>query len=166
MSFDAWVYFTQLGELAALADASPETSIILNHIGAPLGVGPYAAKRAEVFDVWSRAISSLAERPNVSVKLGGLGMPAYGFGFENRASPPSSVDLAEAWRPYLLHCIEAFGPDRSMFESNFPVDKQSCSYRVLWNAFKRIVRTASADEKRALFAGSARRLYRLPELIE
>lgn len=161
LSFDAWVYFTQLGEVAALADAFPDTSIILNHIGAPLGIGYYATRRDEVFAAWSRGIDALAARPNVSVKLGGLGMAAYGFGFAERTQPASSEELADAWRPYILHCIEAFGPDRCMFESNFPVDKQVCSYRTLWNAFKRIAAGASADEKRALFSDNARRLYRL-----
>lgn len=161
LRFDAWVYFTQLGDLAALADAFPETPIILNHIGAPLGVGYYADRRNEVFAAWSKGIAELARRPNVTVKLGGLGMAAYGFGFENRERPAASEDLAAAWRPYIEHCILAFGASRCMFESNFPLDKQAFSYRTMWNAFKRIVSGASENEKNALFFGTAVREYAL-----
>jgi L-fuconolactonase len=161
LRFDAWVYFTQLGDVADLADAFPETPIILNHIGAPLGIGYYAERRADVFDQWSRGITALAERPNVTVKLGGLGMAAYGFDLANRDRPASSAELAECWRPYIEHCIAAFGAPRAMFESNFPVDKQACSYRTLWNAFKRIAINYSATEKAQLFEGTAARVYGL-----
>jgi predicted TIM-barrel fold metal-dependent hydrolase len=137
---------------------------VLNHVGGPLGIGPYAECRDETFTVWSRAIQRLATCPNVTVKLGGLGMVAYGFGFDALPEPPDSVRLAEAWRPYIETCIAAFGPDRSMFESNFPVDKQSYGYGVGWNAFKRLTQDYSADERRELFAGAARRAYRLPEI--
>ncbi|MBJ7439518.1 MAG: amidohydrolase family protein [Sphingopyxis sp.] len=160
MRFDAWVYFTQLADLAELA-ATAETPVILNHIGAPLGIGPYAARRGDVFAIWSAGIRALAARPNVSVKIGGMGMPSYGFGFESRDSPASSAELARAWRPYVELCIEAFGTDRCMFESNFPVDKASCSYRTLWNSFKRLAEDASTDQKAALFEGTARRVYDL-----
>ena len=161
LSFDAWLYFTQLGELADLARAFPETKLILNHCGAPLGIGPYAGKREEVFAAWRQGIAELARCPNVHVKLGGLGMRVMGFGFEAKPLPPTSTDLAEAWRPYLETCIAAFGPDRAMFESNFPVDKQSCAYPVLWNAFKRIAVSYSEDEKKKLFSGTASKVYRL-----
>lgn len=161
LRFDAWVYFTQLGNIAALADAFPDTPIILNHIGAPLGIGYYADRRAEVFELWRGGILDLAERSNVSVKLGGLGMTAYGFGFADRPTPASSLELADAWRTYIDHCVGAFGVDRCMFESNFPVDKQVCSYRTLWNAFKRLATNASEDEKSALFGGTAIRVYDL-----
>lgn len=163
LRFDAWIFFTQLTELAELAAAFPDTSIILDHIGAPLGIGPYATRRSEVFDEWSRGMAALAARPNVAVKVGGLGMPSYGFGFETRDSPASSADLAAAWRPYVERCLELFGAHRAMFESNFPVDKVTCSYRTLWNAFKRLAAAASADEREALFAGTARRVYDLAE---
>jgi L-fuconolactonase len=161
MRFDAWIYFHQLGELESLAVAFPETPIILNHIGAPLGIGPYASRRNEVFNTWSTGIRALARHANVSVKLGGLGMESYGFGFEARENPASSAELAEAWRPYVELCIEAFGPHRCMFESNFPVDKVTASYRTLWNAFKRIAAGASETEKDALFNATARRIYDL-----
>ena len=161
LRFDAWIYFHQLDELRDLARAFPETTIILNHIGAPLGIGPYAERRNQVFDAWSADMRALAACPNVVVKLGGLGMPSYGFGFDLRDTPAPSAELAEAWRPYIELCIEAFSPARCMFESNFPVDKASCSYRTLWNAFKRIAAGASEDEKAALFEGTARHVYDL-----
>ncbi len=161
LGFDAWIYFTQLAELAELAAAFPETRIVLDHLGAPLGVGPYASRRREVFERWARGVDALAAHANVSVKLGGLGMPSYGFGFEQRETPASSAELAAAWRPYVERVIERFGADRCMFESNFPVDKVSCSYRTLWNAFKRLAAGASAAEREALFGGTARRVYDL-----
>jgi len=161
LTFDAYIYFTQLGQLADLAGAYPDTGVILNHVGAPLGIGPYAGRREEVFAAWSRSIVKLARRPNVTVKIGGMGMPAYGFGFHEQATPPSSEDLAAVWRPYVETCIDAFGADRCMFESNFPVDKKSYSYSVLWNALKRLSIDYSADERRALFSGTAARIYRI-----
>lgn len=166
LSFDAWMFHPQLGELVALADAFPETSIVLDHVGTPLGVGPYQGRKDEVFSRWSADIGRLAQRPQVTVKLGGLGMAFTGFDFHRRGLPPSSEELARAWRPYIERCIEAFGPARCMFESNFPVDKASCGYGVLWNAFKCLAAGASATEKAALFGGTAARVYRLevPEL--
>jgi len=161
LGFDAWVYFTQLDEVAGLAAAFPDTPITLDHLGGPLGVGPYAGRRQAVFEAWREGMNLLARRPNVTVKLGGLGMAAYGFRFEMRDRPPSSEELATAWGPYIIHCIEAFGPDRCMFESNFPVDGQSCSYRTLWNAFKRVAADCSEGDKAALFGGTATRVYRL-----
>ena len=161
LSFDAWMFHPQLDELADLADAFEHTPIVLNHAGTPLGVGPYRERRDEVFAAWRASIDRLARRPQVAVKLGGLGMAFTGFDFHRRARPPSSQELAQAWRPYVEHCIEAFGPGRCMFESNFPVDKASCSYGVLWNAFKRLATGASPDEKAALFGRTAARIYRL-----
>jgi L-fuconolactonase len=161
LSFDAWVYHPQLPDVVELARAFPEIVIVLDHVGGPLGVGPYAGRRDEVFHAWRAGIRDVAACPNVRVKLGGLGMLHPGFDFQLHEQPPSSATLATAWRPYLETCIEAFGPDRGMFESNFPVDKQSCGYRALWNAFKRITAGASGDEKAALFAGTARETYRL-----
>jgi len=162
LSFDAWLYHTQLQELADLARAFPETAIILDHVGGAIGIGPYAGKRKETFVAWESGIHAVAACPNVYVKLGGLGMRLFGFEFAEAQRPPTSQALADAWRPYIDTCIAAFGPQRAMFESNFPVDKGCCSYGVLWNAFKRIVTGASADEKAALFSATARKVYRLP----
>jgi L-fuconolactonase len=161
LSFDAWMYHTQLSELVDLARAFPGTQIVLDHVGGAIGLGPHAGKRDEVFVAWSRQLHELATCPNVSVKLGGLGMRMFGFTHHLGELPPSSEELAAAWRPYIETCIAAFGPERAMFESNFPVDKGSCSYRVLWNAFKRIAGGCSAAERAALFAGTATKLYRL-----
>jgi L-fuconolactonase len=161
LSFDAFMYFTQLGELADLARAFPDTPIVLNHVGGAIGIGPYAGKRDEVFAQWKGRIEELARCPNVHIKLGGLGMRLFGFDVHAGAMPPSSEQLAAAWRPYIETCIAAFGPERAMFESNFPVDKGSGSYPVFWNAFKRIAAGCSAAEKAALFCGTASRFYRL-----
>lgn len=161
LSFEAWHYHTQFAELVELARGFPDLPIILNHVGGPLGTGPYAGNRQEVFQVWRRGIVELATCPNVVVKLGGLGMVSMGFGWHERPQPPSSEELAEAWAPYYLLCIEMFGPNRCMFESNFPVDKVSCSYTVLWNAFKRISANFSPVERAALFRNTAARTYRL-----
>lgn len=163
LTFDAWMYHTQLGELVEVARSNPDATIILDHVGGALGIGPYAGLRDQVFGEWRKSIHQLAQCPNVHVKLGGLGMRLFGFDVHEGALPPSSQQLAEAWRPYVETCIEAFGAARSMFESNFPVDKGSCSYQTLWNAFKRIAAGASSAEKRALFAGTATRIYRLDE---
>jgi len=161
LSFEAWQFHPQLPEVTALARAFPETLILLNHVGGPLGIGPYEGRREEVFEAWRRDVRELAKEPNVWVKLGGLGMAICGFGFHKREALPDSQELADAWRPYVETCIEAFGPERAMFESNFPVDKVSCSYRTLWNAFKRLASGASPDEKARLFRDSARKFYRL-----
>jgi predicted TIM-barrel fold metal-dependent hydrolase len=162
LSFDAWLYHPQLMELVDLARAFPDTPIVVNHIGGPLGIGPYAGKRKEVFQDWKRGMAALATCPNMVVKLGGLGMPRCGFGWHERATPPSSAELAEAMAPYYRWCIEQFGVDRCMFESNFPVDKISYSYHVLWNAFKRISEDFSPQERGALFYETAVKVYRLP----
>ena len=161
LSFDAWMYHPQLGELVDLARAFPETQIVLDHVGGAIGLGRYAGSRDEVFVEWSARIRELAVRPNVCVKLGGLGMRMFGFTVHTSELPPSSEDLAAAWRPYIETCIAAFGPERAMFESNFPVDKGSCGYAVLWNAFKRITAGSSVAEKAALFAGTAAKFYQL-----
>ena len=158
-SFDAWVYHPQLDEVTSLADAFPDAKIVLNHCGGPVAINAY--KRDEVFPGWKKSIDALAKRPNVYVKLGGLGMRIGGFAFESQADPPSSQALADAWRPYIETCIAAFGPSRGMFESNFPVDKGSYSYWVFWNACKILAKGASAAEKADLFVGTAKRFYRL-----
>jgi len=161
MTFDAWLFHHQIPMLTNLARSFPETSIILNHIGAPLGVGPYANRRREVFEQWRTSLIDLGRCPNVVVKVGGLGMLFFGFDFHLRETPPSSDDLATVWRPYIETCIDIFGPDRCMFESNFPVDKQTCSYPVLCNAFKKVAAAYSAEDKAALFSRTASRVYRL-----
>ena len=161
LSFDAWMYFTQLGELVDLARAFPDTPIVLDHVGGAIGIGPYAGRRDEVFAEWRMRIAEVAACPNVCVKLGGLGMRLFGFGFHEGELPPNSERLAAAWRPYIETCIAAFGPERAMFESNFPVDKGSGGYPLFWNAFKRLAAGCSASEKTALFSGTARRFYRL-----
>jgi L-fuconolactonase len=161
LSFDAWLYHPQLGELADLARAFPATQIVLNHVGGPLAIGAYDGKRKEVFAQWSGAIRNLATCPNVHVKLGGIGMRINGYDFHTKADPPSSEELAAAWKPYIDTCIQAFGPARCMFESNFPVDKGSYGYGVFWNACKRLSRGLSDAERAELFSGTAARFYRL-----
>ena len=161
LSFESWQYHPQLPDAIDLARSFPETSIVLNHVGGILGVGIYAGQRQDILAGWKADISELAKCPNVTMKLGGLGMVSTGFDFHERALPPSSEDLAEAWRPYIEHCIQTFGVDRCMFESNFPPDKQSGGYTELWNAFKRITAGASAAEKTALYNGTAARVYRM-----
>ena len=161
LSFEAWQFHPQLPEVTDLARAFPETVLVLDHVGGPLGIGPYEGRRAEVFEGWKTDLAELAKSPNVVVKLGGLGMAICGFGFHKRATPASSQELAQAWRPYIETCIELFGAERCMFESNFPVDQVSCDYRTLWNALKRVAAGASADEKALLFRDVARRTYRL-----
>jgi len=161
LSFDAWLFHPQIDELADLARAFPEAMIVLNHVGGPIGIGAYSGRHKEVFPVWADSIKGLATCPNVFVKIGGLGMRLGGFGFHEQAEPPSSETLAATWRPYVETCIEAFGASRSMFESNFPVDKGSYSYSVFWNACKLLAQGASSGEKAGLFANTARRFYRL-----
>jgi predicted TIM-barrel fold metal-dependent hydrolase len=158
---DLWVFDHQLAELTDLARAFPSTQIVLNHGGTPLGAGRYAGKREERFSPWRQDLRALAACPNVSVKIGGLGMHVSGFASFNCKPPAGSAQLAAEWKPYVETCIEAFGAKRCMFESNFPVDKGTSSYATLWNAFKRLTMTASADEKAALFSGTARRIYKL-----
>jgi predicted TIM-barrel fold metal-dependent hydrolase len=161
LSFDAWVYHPQLPEVAQLARRFPGITIIVNHIGAPLGVGPYAGKRNEVFQEWSQGIAAIAACPNVAVKLGGVGSLRSGYDWHERAVKPSSQELALALKPYFEHCIERFGVERCMFESNFPVEKSSNGYVNLWNAFKRITQHYSISERGALFHDTAARLYRI-----
>lgn len=157
--FDAWLYHSQLEELTSLAQAFPQQLIVLDHVGGPLGIGPYQGKRDEVFRHWQANIRELARCENIVVKLGGLSMAINGFAWHKQEQPPNSVALAEATAPYLLFCIEQFGVERCMFESNFPVDKVSCSYGVLWNSFKRISAGFSAREKALLFHDTAVSVY-------
>jgi len=161
LTFEAWCYHRQIPDVTALARAFAGTTIILNHFGGPLGVGPYAGKADEVYAQWRTAISELATCPNVVVKLGGINMEMNGFGWHERSRPPGSQELMEATRRYYELTIEKFGVNRCMFESNFPVDKASCSYTVLWNSFKRLTAKSSAAEKAGLFHDTAARVYRL-----
>ena len=161
LSFDAWLFHPQIGELADLARAFPDTGIVLDHCGGPIGVGSYANRREEIFATWKASIQDIAKCPNVGVKLGGLAMRLLGYDFDRRPKPPSSEDAAAAWRPYIETCIEAFSAERCMFESNFPPDKGQCSYQVIFNAFKRIAAQYSEPEKTALFSGTATEFYRL-----
>ena len=162
LGFEAWLYHPQLPELIDLMETFPEARVVLNHVGGRIGIGRYAARQVEVRAEWARSIRALARYPGLSVKLGGLGMPLCGFGFETRREPVLSTELAAAWRPFFETCIDAFGVDRCMFESNFPVDRVSCSYRAAWNAFKRIAAGSSEAEKTALFSGTAARVYGIP----
>ena len=161
LSFDAWFYHPQMPEFIDLVRAFPHTTIILDHFGGPLGIGPYANQRDEIFAVWKEHIVELGKCPSVFAKLGGIVMPINGFGFHKQARPPSSDDIIAATGRYYRHVIDCFGPERCMFESNFAVDKQSVSYPVLWNAFKKMVADASEAEKSALFHDAAARAYRL-----
>ncbi len=161
LTFDAWLYHPQLPEIAELADAFPGTHIVLDHVGGPLGYAGYAGRHDEVRAAWRKSMAELARRQNIVVKLGGLGMAMGFFDFYRRPTPPGSQELAEAFRPWIETCIELFGVDRCMYESNFPVDKITSGYGVLWNAFKRISGGASASEKKALFSGTATRVYGL-----
>jgi len=164
LSLDCWLYHPQLDEVAQLADAYPDLIIILNHVGSPILGGPYRGRTHEVFAQWSAAIARVSERENVYVKLGAMPirMPSYDG---DRTLPPSSQEVATAWRPWMETCIEAFGSARSMYESNFPVQKRWCSYQVCWNAFKRISESASATEKADLFSGAAARAYRMGNVL-
>jgi L-fuconolactonase len=162
LTFESWVYHTQLPKLISLVDAAPEIPVVVNHFGGRVGIGPYAEAQDDVFRAWSTSIAELARRPNVRLKLGGIGMRLAGFGFLERDLPPTSEELAKAWRPYFEVCVDAFGPDRCMFESNFPVDKATATYRITWNTFKRLAASFTAEEKAKLFSGTAITAYRLP----
>jgi len=161
LTFEAWLYHRQIPDVTSLARTFPNTTIILNHFGGPLGIGPYAGRAKDVYAEWRGYISELATCPNVVAKLGGINMEINGFGWHERSRPPGSQELADATRHYYDFTIEKFGVDRCMFESNFPVDKASCSYTVLWNTFKRLASGFSASERAKLFHDTAARVYRL-----
>ena len=161
LSFEAWCFHTQITELTDLAQEFPNTRIVLNHFGGPLGVGPYAGRQDEVFEIWKGDVAKLAGCPNVYAKLGGINMDINGFGWEGQDRPPESSTLMDATRRFYDHTISCFGVSRCMFESNFPVDKLSCSYNTLWNSFKRMTEEYSADERTALFHDTANKFYRL-----
>ena len=159
--FEAVCRHPQLAEVVDLARAFPDTTFVLNHLGGVVGIGAYAGKREEIFAEWSKSLAALAACPNIVVKLGGINMDYSGFGWHEQAAPPTSEALRAATGRYYETAIELFGPDRCMFESNFPVDKISCSYPVLWNAFKRLTADYSSDERAKLFHDTAKRVYRL-----
>ncbi|HEY2686725.1 MAG TPA: amidohydrolase family protein [Steroidobacteraceae bacterium] len=161
LSFDAWLLEPQLPELIELVRANPDTPVVLDHVGTPLGIASYGGRREERFPVWRKHIQELAGLPQVSVKLGGLAMPFCNFPSFLQKPAASSSQLAGEWKPYIEVCIEAFGAERCMFESNFPVDSGACNYPTLWNAFKVLAKNYSAAEKHALFFGTAKRMYRL-----
>ena len=161
LSFEAWCYHPQIPELIDLARAHPDNRIVLDHFGGPIGIGPYASKKAEVFAQWKKDLAELAKCENVVAKLGGLNMEVNGYHWHDKPKPPTSAELCEATRPYFEYTIERFGPDRCLFESNFPVDKVSCSYGVCWNSFKRLTADYSAAEKAKLYHDTATRVYRL-----
>jgi len=161
MTFDAWLYHPQIGELTDLARTFPDVTIIFDHFGGPLGIGPYAGKQEEIFEQWAVDVSELAKCPNVYPKLGGIVMPINGFGWHKNALPATSDQIVEATGRYHHKMIELFGPERCMFESNFPVDKQSCSYVVLWNAFKKIAGRYSEQDRQCLFHDTAINAYKI-----
>jgi L-fuconolactonase len=165
LTFDAWLLEPQLGDLVDLARAFPDQQIVLDHCGTPLNIAGYRGKLPENFARWQQSIHDLAECPNVAVKLGGLAMAFCGMPEEGPDRGCGSEELAQAWDPYITNCIEAFGPERAMFESNYPVDRWGASYAVLWNAFKRLANGASDAEKRALFAGTAARIYDIEHVL-
>ena len=159
LTFEAWQFHPQLEELAELASAFPSARIVVNHLGGPVGIGPY--RREQIVPDWRKGIQAVAACSNVVIKLGGLAMPLNGFGWHKQPAPPSSEKLAEATRDYYLFCIDQFGPERCMFESNFPVDKISCSYTVLWNSFKRITAHLPTADRANLFQKTATNFYRI-----
>ena len=161
LSLEGWLYFPQMPELADFARSVPDLTIILNHIGGLFRIGSYSNRDAEVMAIWRRGIAAVADCPNITMKLGGVGMPHTGFDWHTRAQPIGSEELAESIAPFMTYCIEQFGPDRCMFESNFPVDKVSHSYNVMYNAFKRLSKGYSTSERAAMFHDTAARVYRI-----
>jgi predicted TIM-barrel fold metal-dependent hydrolase len=161
LSLEGWMYFPQLSELADFARSVPDLPIILNHIGGLLRDGPYANRDDEVLPAWRSGIAAVAECPNVTIKLGGIGMPRTGFDWHARDEPIGSEELADSMAPFMTYCIDQFGPDRCMFESNFPVDKVSYSYNVMYNAFKRLSKGYSSAERASMFHDTAVRMYRI-----
>lgn len=164
LTYDAMVYHPQLPALVDVCRACPETPIVIDHLGGFLGTGPYKDRREEILAFWLSAMADLAACENTFLKVGGIGMPMMGFRWDKQAQPPTSEELAAPWADPIRSVIELFGPQRCMFESNFPVDKRGAGYTVLWNAFKRIAADYSSDEKRDLFHDTAARAYRLPTL--
>ena len=161
LSLDFWIYHTQLNEMEKIARSLPDLTIILNHIGGPIHLGEYEGKQAATHREWRSAMMRLSTIPNINVKLGGLGMAVNGAKFHNNKFPPNSVQLSDVWKPWIYETIDMFGFDRCMFESNFPVDKGSCSYGALWNAFKILAKDMSDDEINKLFSKNAAKIYKI-----
>ena len=161
LSLDFWIYHTQLNEMEKIARSLPDLTIILNHIGGPIHLGEYEGKQAATHREWRSAMMRLSRIPNINVKLGGLGMAVNGAKFHNNKFPPNSVQLSDVWKPWIYETIDMFGFDRCMFESNFPVDKGSCSYGALWNAFKILAKDMSDDEINKLFSKNAAKIYKI-----
>ena len=159
LTFDAWHYHHQITDLSIFAERYPELIIIHDHFGGPLGVGPYEGKREEIFKKWKDDISLLSESKNVYAKLGGLAMPVNGWNFHKQDKPASSDQIVDLHQQYYLHTINCFGADRCMFESNFPVDRRSVTYHILWNAFKKMVSDYSDEDKNKLFFKNAKDVY-------
>jgi predicted TIM-barrel fold metal-dependent hydrolase len=166
LSLDTWVYHHQLRDLLDLVDAFPDLCVVIDHMGGLMGVAEHRSRHTAAFLDWVRDLRALAERPQVRMKVGGLGMPVFGFGFEHEPRPATSMELACAWQPYVDACIETFGTQRLLFETNFPVDKQSASCTAVWNAYKRMTRHLSEGERRDMFYRTACATYRLPELLQ
>lgn len=158
---DCWMYSEQLTEFAALVEAVPDVQFVLDHLGGPLAIGPFAGRRPEVLRRWREDLHTLAGFPNVAVKVGGLGLPLYGMGFEKRSAPPTSIEIARRWKAEVMFVIEQFGPERVMLESDFPIDKSSFPYRTIWNAHKRITADFSPSERAQMFSENAMRIYHL-----
>jgi predicted TIM-barrel fold metal-dependent hydrolase len=161
LTLDVWCFQTQMAEVIDVCRAFPNLTIIVNHIAGPIGIGPYRGRQDELFAAWSDGVRTLAALPNTFMKIGGLGMRFTGKDFHLGVDPPSSDRFSGVWRPYVDHCIQAFGPLRCMFESNFPVDKGMCSYPVLWNAYKKMSASYSTEERKAMLAGTAAQVYRI-----
>ncbi len=161
LTYDAWHYHYQNPEFAALARAVPDTMMVLDHFGTPLGVGPYEDRRGEIFEQWKLDVAEIARCDNVVAKIGGLAMPDNGFGWHTAERPPTSDEFVARQRRYYDHAIECFGPERCMFESNFPIDRFSLSYRVLWNGLKKIAAPFSPSERDAMLFANAAKVYRL-----
>lgn len=161
LSYDTWHYHYQNRDFLELARNVPGTTMVLDHFGTPLGVGPYESQREHIFEQWKTDIVDIARCDNVVAKIGGLAMPDNGFGWHTAERPPTSDEFIEAQGRYYLHAIGQFGPERCMFESNFPVDRLSLSYRTFWNAAKKLVADFSPDERDAMLRGTAARVYRL-----
>jgi len=161
LTYDTWHYHYQNQDFVDLARNVPGATLVLDHFGTPLGVGPYASQREEIFEQWKADLAEIARCPNVVAKIGGLAMPDNGFGWHAADRPPTSDEFVDAQRRYYLHAIEQFGPERCMFESNFPVDRLSLSYRTVWNAFKKLVADFTPGERDAMLRGTAAHVYRL-----
>ena len=159
--FEAWQYHHQISQVIHIAKKCPDLKIVLNHFSGPIGIGPYVNQRVDIFDKWKSQLRELSFCENVFAKLGGMAMPINGFNFHKRAKPPSSDEFVEVQKDYYMTTIDFFGPSRCMFESNFPVDKSSISYQVLWNAFKKMVASFSQNEKDFLFFKTAKTVYNL-----